>query len=126
MTWAARIRMVGVVAVILVIGTKGDAQTSGQRLNGFSPAGAEAQLAREREFVQVPSAEITERYFDVMTAEPHHTGSPYQIKLADYVGELYKSFGMDVSRAELQRAHSLAGRAPPGDRRALGASDRCR
>jgi N-acetylated-alpha-linked acidic dipeptidase len=35
-----------------------------------------------------------------MTAEPHHTGSPYEIKLADYVAERFKAFGFDVSRDE--------------------------
>ena len=35
----------------------------------------------------MPSAKLAEADFDVMTAEPHHTGSPYEIKLADYVAD---------------------------------------
>ena len=35
-----------------------------------------------------------------MTAEPHHTGSPYEIKLADYIADSFKQLGFDVTRYE--------------------------
>jgi N-acetylated-alpha-linked acidic dipeptidase len=70
------------------------------RLRGFSDAASAAALARERQFQAMPDAKIAEADFDVMTAEPHHTGSPYEIKLADYVADKFKSFGFDVSRDE--------------------------
>lgn len=70
------------------------------RLRGFSAAGSDAQLARERDFKALPSSRAAEAFFDVLTAEPHHTGSPYEIKLADYVSDQFKGFGMDVSRYE--------------------------
>src|ERR1051326_467262 len=35
-----------------------------------------------------------------MTAEPHHIGSPYEIKLADYVAGEMKSAGLDVAKYE--------------------------
>ena len=73
---------------------------SGQRLRGFSAIASEAQLARERDFKALPSGKIAESYFDVLTAEPHHTGSPYEIKLADYVAERFREFGMEVGRYE--------------------------
>src|SRR5262249_1383082 len=70
------------------------------RLRGFSPAGSTAQLARERDFRAMPDAKAAEADFDVMTAEPHHTGSPYEIKLAHYVADTLKSVGFGVSRDE--------------------------
>jgi N-acetylated-alpha-linked acidic dipeptidase len=70
------------------------------RLRGFSEAASAAALARERQFQAMPDAKIAEADFDVMTAEPHHTGSPYEIKLADYVADKFKSFGFEVSRDE--------------------------
>jgi N-acetylated-alpha-linked acidic dipeptidase len=92
-------RAATVVAAIVLSGTGGgSAQTGEPHLTGFTSAGAEAQLARERQFKGLPSASIAEEYFDVLSAEPHHTGSPYQIKLAQYVGDLFRSFGMEVSR----------------------------
>ena len=54
-------------------------------IRGFSAAASAAETARERELKAMPSAKAAEADFDVMTAEPHHTGSPYEIKLADYV-----------------------------------------
>ncbi len=70
------------------------------RLRGFSAAASAAELVREREFQAMPDAKLAEADFDVMTAEPHHTGSPYEIKLADYVADRFKTFGFDVSRDE--------------------------
>ena len=69
-------------------------------IRGFSSASAAAELARERDLKALPSARLAEADFDMMTAEPHHTGSPYEIKLADYVADRFKTFGFDVSRDE--------------------------
>jgi len=70
------------------------------RIRGFSAAASAAETAREREFQAMPDAKVAEADFDVMTAAPHHTGSPYEIKLADYVADRLKAFGFDVSRDE--------------------------
>jgi N-acetylated-alpha-linked acidic dipeptidase len=75
------------------------AQTEGT-LRGFSPAAARDEIAREQAFKSLPSSTIVEGYFDVMTAEPHHAGSPYEIQLADYVSDRFKEFGLEVSRYE--------------------------
>ena len=69
-------------------------------LRGFSAAASASELERERAFQAMPDAKLAEADFDVMTAEPHHTGSPYEIKLADYVADRFKTFGLDVSRDE--------------------------
>jgi N-acetylated-alpha-linked acidic dipeptidase len=63
-------------------------------IRGFSPASSALELERERELKASPSPKAAEADFDVMTAEPHHTGSPYEIKLADYVAGQFKSFGI--------------------------------
>jgi N-acetylated-alpha-linked acidic dipeptidase len=69
-------------------------------LLGFSAASSAAELAREREFKGMPSAKAAEADFDVLTAEPHHTGSPYEIKLADYVSDQFKQIGIDSTKYE--------------------------
>ena len=81
-----------------VLGQPLSAETA--RVRGFSQTRTEMESAREAEFKALPSPKAAEADFDVMTAEPHHAGSPYQIKLADYVGDQFKSFGLDVSRYE--------------------------
>jgi N-acetylated-alpha-linked acidic dipeptidase len=70
------------------------------RIRGFSAASSEAETAREREMKTAPSAKLAEADFDVMTAEPHHTGSPYEIKLADYVSDEFKKFGLEATKYE--------------------------
>jgi N-acetylated-alpha-linked acidic dipeptidase len=86
------------LAVALVSAQSGAASRS--RLRGFSSASSASELAREREFMAMPSAKLAEADFDVMTAEPHHTGSPYQLKLADYVADQFSRFGLEPSRYE--------------------------
>ena len=69
-------------------------------LRGFSAASSAAELARERELKAMPTAKAAEADFDVMTAEPHHTGSPYEIKLADYVSDQFKQIGIESAKYE--------------------------
>ena len=64
------------------------------------PPRARPRAARERELKALPSAKAAEADFDVMTAEPHHTGSPYEIKLADYVSDQFKQFGIESTKYE--------------------------
>jgi N-acetylated-alpha-linked acidic dipeptidase len=70
------------------------------RIRGFSAAASRAETARELELKAMPSAKAAEADFDVMTAEPHHTGSPYEIKLADYVSDQFKQIGIESTKYE--------------------------
>jgi N-acetylated-alpha-linked acidic dipeptidase len=70
------------------------------RVRGFSAATSAAELARERDIKAAPNAKANEADFDVMTAEPHHAGSPYEIKLADYVADMFRSFGIEATKYE--------------------------
>jgi len=70
------------------------------RIRGFSAAAGAAELAREQEMKAAPNARANEADFDVMTAEPHHAGSPYEIKLADYVADKLKALGIETAKYE--------------------------
>ena len=70
------------------------------RIRGFSAAASAAETARETTLRAMPSAKAAEADFDVMTAEPHHTGSPYEIKLADYVSDQFKQIGIESTKYE--------------------------
>jgi N-acetylated-alpha-linked acidic dipeptidase len=89
-----------------------NAAPSPNALRGFSTAGAHAQRARERAFMAMPSAKEAEADFDIMTAAPHHTGSPYQITLADYVAEQFSGAGFEAAKYEYSVLLPW-----PGDRR---------
>ena len=94
----------------------GSAGAGVARIRGFSAAASAAEAARERELKAAPSAKAAEADFDVMTAEPHHTGSPYEIKLADYVSDEFKQFGIEATKYEysvlLPWPGSAASRSP--------------
>jgi N-acetylated-alpha-linked acidic dipeptidase len=71
-----------------------------ETIRGFSAAASVDQAARERELKAMPSAKANEADFDVMTSEPHHTGSPYEIKLADYVSDQFERIGIEATKYE--------------------------
>jgi len=74
--------------------------TGPRPIRGFSAPSSAAELERERELKASPSPKVAEADFDVMTAEPHHVGSPYEIKLADYVAAQFTSFGIEPAKYE--------------------------
>ncbi len=83
-----------------VLSAQQEGAPASARLRGFSQAATAAETALETRFKAMPSAKAAEADFDVMTAEPHHAGSPYEIKLADYVADEFKRAGLDVARHE--------------------------
>jgi N-acetylated-alpha-linked acidic dipeptidase len=88
------------IAAAVWLSVPGTAQTTTALIRGFSGPSSAAEVARERELKAMPSAKVAEADFDVMTAEPHHTGSPYEIKLADYVADAFKGLGMETTKYE--------------------------
>ena len=70
------------------------------KIRGFSSTTSAAEAERERTFIAMPSAKAAEADFDIMTAEPHNAGSPYQIKLADYVADRFKEYGLEAQKYE--------------------------
>jgi N-acetylated-alpha-linked acidic dipeptidase len=87
--------LVGLLAMICV-----SAQTPASRIRGFSAAASTAEATLERTFKTSLSAKEAEADFDVLTKEPHHVGSPYDITLADEIANRFTSFGLDVTRYE--------------------------
>ena len=70
------------------------------RIRGFSAGAGASELAFEQAFKAALSPKDAERDFDVLTAEPHHVGSPYDVALADQIAARFQSFGLEVSRYE--------------------------
>jgi N-acetylated-alpha-linked acidic dipeptidase len=76
------------------------ATAQSHRLLGFTAASSAAERDLERRFRSLPSGKSNEADFDVMTAEPHHIGSPYEIRLADYVAERMRAAGLETMKYE--------------------------
>jgi N-acetylated-alpha-linked acidic dipeptidase len=75
-----------------------------QGIRGFTSEAANAQRVRERQFRSVPDAARLREYMRAITEEPHHAGSPASRKVAEYVLDKFKSWGLD---ARIEQAEAL-------------------
>jgi N-acetylated-alpha-linked acidic dipeptidase len=66
-------------------------------IRGFTPASSDIQRQVEERFRAVPNPENNRAYMRVITAEPHHAGSPGSRKVAEYVLAQFKSWGLNAS-----------------------------
>lgn len=86
-----------VVSLLLVTACQPSNQAeSATALAGFDPEGAEAQLACEARFLELPSSEAFRAHLETVTAEPHPTGSEAQVRVGQYIGEAMRQAGLDV------------------------------
>ena len=75
------------------------AQANAKTLRGFTAENAQAQMNWETRMRAIPKPENLREYMRVLSAEPHHIGSAYGKKNAEYIRDLYRSWGL---KAELE------------------------
>ena len=66
-------------------------------LRGFTEETSKTQRALEKKILAVPKAGNVREYIRVMSEEPHHTGSAGGKRVAAYVLEKFKEWGLDAS-----------------------------
>ena len=66
-------------------------------IRGFTAASSDVQRQVEEKFRAVPKPENNREYMRVISAEPHHAGSPGSQKVADYMLAQFKSWGLNAS-----------------------------
>jgi N-acetylated-alpha-linked acidic dipeptidase len=64
---------------------------------GFTPASAQQQKTLEDKFDANLSANNLDIWMKRLAARPHHLGSPYGKENAEYIRDLFKSWGFDAS-----------------------------
>jgi len=64
-------------------------------LSGFDSASAQRERAVEQILRMAPSAESFSRHLLYLTEEPHQTGTPRNMKLADYVRDRFVEYGLE-------------------------------
>ena len=67
-------------------------------LAGFSDDAAKDQFIREAQFDGYLKASNVDNYLKIMSARPHHVGSPGGTAVADYIFDQFKSWGYDVQK----------------------------
>jgi len=80
------------------------AQSSKEPLLGFSSVSSGGQLAAEAKFDSFLDRADLPVWMKRLAAKPHHVGSPYGLKNAEFVLGLFKSWGFD---AQIERFYVL-------------------
>jgi len=65
-------------------------------LAGFSESAAKAQFAKEEQFDSYLKASNVDSFMKIMSAHPHHVGSPADKHVADFIYDKFKGWGYDV------------------------------
>jgi N-acetylated-alpha-linked acidic dipeptidase len=63
---------------------------------GFTPASAEAELDLEKRFQAIPDPARMRAGMELLSARPHHVGSPYDKQNAEWILSQYKQWGWDA------------------------------
>lgn len=65
-------------------------------ISGYTPEEAAAQLKLEQQFDAALKASNLDEWMKHLTARPHHLGSPYGKHDAEYIRDLFKSWGYEA------------------------------
>jgi N-acetylated-alpha-linked acidic dipeptidase len=76
------------------------AQSDTKPIRGFSAEQSAAQRGLEEKIQKVPQPENIREYIRVMSEEPHHTGTEAGRRVARYVLEKFRSWGLDAEIEE--------------------------
>lgn len=71
-----------------------------QKIIGFSEANATKQINWEKQFDQTLSPQSQDTWMQFLTSRPHHVGSPQDKLNAEYMANLFKSWGYQTEIAE--------------------------
>ena len=71
-------------------------QPDSSSLLGFTPANAKAELELEKRFRAIPDPQRMRANMELLSARPHHVGSPYDKQNADWILSQYKEWGWDA------------------------------
>src|ERR1700693_463187 len=68
-------------------------QEAARRLSGFSPEADQAEQQWEEKFRAIPSPDNLRDSMKLLSAHPHHVGSPYNKQNADWLVAKFKESG---------------------------------
>jgi N-acetylated-alpha-linked acidic dipeptidase len=67
-----------------------------QPLYGYSAASSRAERQWEEKLRAIPSPDNLRAYMQLLSAHPHHVGSPYDKQNAEWILSKFKEFGLDA------------------------------
>jgi N-acetylated-alpha-linked acidic dipeptidase len=93
----SRLGILSIVLLSSVISTQEPAP-----IRGFLGASVAAQRDVERRFQSTPTPDNLREYMRTITADPHHAGSPGSRKVAEYILEKFKGWGLNAQIEEFE------------------------
>jgi N-acetylated-alpha-linked acidic dipeptidase len=84
------------VAVISLIAITAYAANTGRVLRGYTPEDSTMEISWEQKFRAIPDPARIRADMQRMSAQPHHTGSPYDHDNAEWLLAQLKSYGLDA------------------------------
>src|SRR6187397_3706319 len=73
-----------------------------QKIMGFNEANAKSQLDWEKQYDAQLNAKNLDTWMQFLTSHPHHVGSPHDKANAEYMANLFRSWGYQTETAEYQ------------------------
>jgi N-acetylated-alpha-linked acidic dipeptidase len=96
-----RVRRV-LLALLSIVAVAGIAPAESPPLMGFSPARSVEQRAREAKLDAALDARQIGEWIRVLSARPHHLGSPYDKENAERLAGLFREWGYETTIEEFQ------------------------
>ncbi|HEX4782873.1 MAG TPA: M28 family peptidase, partial [Candidatus Sulfotelmatobacter sp.] len=84
------------LSVVCLFATLSAQQPDPSLLPGFSPADAKVELDLEKRFQAIPDPQRMRANMALLSARPHHVGSPYDKQNAEWILGQYKRWGWDA------------------------------
>ena len=72
------------------------AQSQDRSISGFSNSSVPEEFQREEHFDKIVQASNIDQYDKILSAQPHHVGSPGGKQVADYILQKFKDWGFDA------------------------------
>jgi N-acetylated-alpha-linked acidic dipeptidase len=82
--------------IFLLTGSLSAQQAGQQALLGFTAQSAKAESELEERFRALPDPQIMRSNMQLLSAHPHHVGSPYDKQNAEWILAQYKQWGWDA------------------------------
>ena len=73
-----------------------------QPIRGFSAAASDHERGVEEQFRKIPKPESLREHMRAISSEPHVAGSPNSRKVAEYILEQFKSYGLNASLEQFE------------------------
>jgi N-acetylated-alpha-linked acidic dipeptidase len=78
------------------------AQANARTLRGYAEANAKKQMDWEEKMRAIPKPDNLRDYMKRLSAEPHHVGSAYDKQNAEWMRDLYRSWGLKAELEEFE------------------------